>query len=80
MVLTDMTMPVMNGAELTRRFKQLSPATPVFLCIGFSEIIDEERAKRMGNDGYLPKPVIKRHLAQTLYDVLRKKGATGSGQ
>ena len=74
LVLTDMTMPVMNGAELTRRIKQLSPATPVIICTGFSDIIDEEKAKRMGIDGYLLKPIIKKELAQTLHRVVEKKG------
>ena len=80
LVLTDMTMPVMNGAELTRRIKQLCPATPVVLCTGFSEIMDEQKAKRMGIDGFLLKPVIKRQLALTIFEVLRKKGANGSVQ
>ena len=78
LVLTDMSMPVMNGAELTRRIKQLSPATPVILCTGFSDIMDEEKARRMGIDGYLLKPVIKRQLAQTIHEAMRKKGATDS--
>ncbi len=73
LVLTDMAMPVMNGAELTRRLKQLSPATPVVLCTGFSDTMDEDKAKRMGLDGFLLKPVIKRQLAQAIHDALRKK-------
>ncbi|MCX5875260.1 MAG: PAS domain S-box protein [Deltaproteobacteria bacterium] len=76
LVLTDMTMPGMNGAELARRIKQLSPATPVILCTGFSDIMDEEKAKRMGIDAYLLKPIIRRQLAQTLYEALQKKGAS----
>ena len=77
LVLTDMSMPVMNGAELTRRIKQLSPATPVILCTGFSNITDEGMAKRMGIDGYLLKPIIKRQLAQTIHEVMQKKGTSG---
>ncbi|MBA3006004.1 MAG: PAS domain-containing protein [Proteobacteria bacterium] len=77
LVLTDMNMPVMNGGELARRIKQLSPVMPVVLCTGFSEIMDEEKARRMGIDGYMTKPVIQRQLAQTLHDVLEKKGGSG---
>jgi PAS domain S-box-containing protein len=47
LVLTDMNMPVMNGAELAKRIKQLSPSMPVVLCTGLSEIMDEKRAKMM---------------------------------
>ena len=73
LVLTDMTMPTMNGAELTRRIKHLDPAMPVVLCTGFSDIIDENKAKMMGVDGYLLKPVIKSQLAQTIHEVLGSK-------
>ncbi|WP_159441371.1 hybrid sensor histidine kinase/response regulator [Desulfopila aestuarii] len=76
LVLTDMNMPVMNGVELARKIKQLSPAMPVVLCTGFSEIIDEGKARRMGIDGYMTKPVIQRQLAQTLHDILEKKGGS----
>ena len=77
LVLTDMTMPVMNGAELTRRIKLLNPAMPVVLCTGFSEIMDEEKAKRIGVAGYLFKPVERRQLAQTIQKALGKKGLGG---
>ncbi len=73
LVFTDMTMPGMTGAELARRIKQLNPAMPVVLCTGFSESIDEEKARRMGIDGYLLKPVIKRQLAQTIHEVMGKR-------
>jgi CheY-like chemotaxis protein len=62
LVLTDMNMPVMNGADLTHRIKQLSPAMPVVLCTGFSEIMDEEKARRMGIDDFMMKPVIQRQV------------------
>lgn len=77
LVLTDMNMPVMNGAEVARQIKQLSPIMPVVLCTGFSETIDEEKARRMGIDGYMMKPVIQRQLAQTLHDVLGRKSGDG---
>ena len=79
LVLTDMTMPGMNGAELTRRIKQLRPATPVVLCTGFSEIMDAEKARRMGIDGYLLKPVVLRQLAQTIHQAMGKKAPAGTG-
>ncbi|MDA3970278.1 MAG: ATP-binding protein [Desulfobulbaceae bacterium] len=76
LVLTDMTMPVMNGAELARRIKLLSPTMPVVLCTGFSAIMDEKKARRMGIDGYMMKPVILHKLAQTLHDILEKKSGS----
>lgn len=79
LVLTDMTMPGMNGAELARRIKQLSPATPVIICTGFSDIMNGEKAKQLGIDGYLFKPVAMQQLAQALHDALRKGDAVVQG-
>ena len=78
LVLTDMNMPAMNGAELTRRIKTLSPEMPVVLCTGFSEIIDEKKARWSGIDGFIMKPATRRQLAQTIHDVLEKRGGSGT--
>ena len=78
LVLTDMNMPAMNGAELTRRIKMLSPEMPVVLCTGFSEIIDEKKAKSSGIDGFIMKPATRRQLAQTIHDVLEKRGGSAT--
>jgi len=80
LVLTDMTMPEMNGAELAFKVKQLRPGTPVILCTGFSDIMDEGKARRMGIDGYLLKPINRQQLAQTLAEALQKKKVSDSGQ
>ncbi len=77
LVLTDMNMPVMNGAELAKRIKQLNPSMPVVLCTGFSEIMDEKKARMMGIDGYLMKPVVQHQLAKTIHEILSKKCAGG---
>ncbi|MDP2104402.1 MAG: PAS domain-containing protein, partial [Desulfobulbaceae bacterium] len=73
LVLTDMTMPGMNGVELTRKIKRLSPVTPVVLCTGFSDLMDAEKAKRIGLDGFLLKPVIRSQLAKALHEARQKK-------
>ncbi|WP_417912738.1 MASE3 domain-containing protein, partial [Candidatus Electronema sp. TJ] len=44
LLLTDMTMPQMTGAELAAKFLARRPELPVLLCTGFSELIDEHRA------------------------------------
>jgi len=74
LLLTDMSMPGMNGTELIHRIKQIRPTIPVLLCTGFSDIMNEEKAKRLGIDGFLLKPIIKRQLAQTIHEIMEKKG------
>ena len=58
LVITDMTMPSMTGAELAQKIMTISPRTPVILCTGQSELINRERALAMGIRDYLNKPIL----------------------
>lgn len=70
LVITDMTMPSITGAELARRMVAVKPGMPIILCTGFSEIMDEEKAKAIGIREYIMKPVIKSELAKIVRTVL----------
>jgi CheY-like chemotaxis protein len=70
LVLTDMTMPKMTGAELTREVLSLRPKLPVIMITGFSEIIDKDKAQRMGVKEFILKPVKKEKLSQVVNRVL----------
>jgi CheY-like chemotaxis protein len=48
LVITDMTMPNMTGAELAIKILQIRPDMPIVLCTGFSEQISEKKAKSLG--------------------------------
>ncbi len=74
-MITDMTMPKMSGAELIQRIRRIRPDIPVILCTGFSELIDKEKASILGIKKYLMKPVIKRDLASAIREVLDEKSA-----
>ncbi|MEW6500237.1 MAG: MASE3 domain-containing protein, partial [Thermodesulfobacteriota bacterium] len=70
LVLTDMAMPHMNGAELARQLLARRPGLPVILCTGFSEIINEEKAKTLGICRLLMKPVLRDELARVVREAL----------
>ncbi len=70
LVITDMTMPKMTGDVLTQRIHSKRPDIPVIMCTGFSEIIDEQKAKALGIEAFLYKPVIKAKLLETIRKVL----------
>ncbi|MGB5684418.1 MAG: MASE3 domain-containing protein [Candidatus Electrothrix sp.] len=70
LVLTDMTMPKMTGDELTRKLLALRPDLPVIICTGFSELIDEEKARELGARALMMKPLTKRELACAVRQVL----------
>ena len=72
LVITDMTMPQLTGLDLTRELLHDQPDLPVILCTGFSEKINDEKAKSLGIKGLLMKPFILRDLAEMIRKVLDK--------
>jgi PAS domain S-box-containing protein len=56
LVLTDITMPGMDGIEFLRKVKRHSNSMPVILMTGISLNQVESAAKKYGADGYLVKP------------------------
>ena len=69
-VITDMTMPKMTGAQLSQKLLEIKPDIPIIICTGFSEKINEEKAKHMGIRGYVMKPVVINELAKKIRNVL----------
>ncbi len=63
LVITDMTMPNMTGAQLIKEVMEIRPDMPTILCTGFSEKMSPEKATVLGIKGYLMKPIIKNELA-----------------
>jgi CheY-like chemotaxis protein len=70
LVITDMNMPNLTGDKLATKLKSIKPGIPVIICTGFSVKIDEKKAKALGINGCLMKPVIKSELAQMVRKVL----------
>ncbi len=56
-VLTDLTMPGMDGIELVRRIRDSDPALPVFLMTANATIERAVEGIRAGATEFLPKPV-----------------------
>ena len=72
LVITDMTMPNMTGVELAPRLREIRSDIPIIMCTGFSETIDEDRAKNMGIPAYIMKPFLIDEIAKTIRKVLEK--------
>ena len=70
LVITDMSMPKMSGDRLAEAIKQIRPGTPVIICTGFSRMISQVKAKKMGVASVLMKPLTLEDLAMTVNDVL----------
>lgn len=74
-LITDMTMPELNGAELIHRIRNIRPSLPIILCTGFSDLIDESKATHLGIQKYLTKPVDRHELATALREILDNREA-----
>ena len=72
-VVTDMTMPKMTGERLAQELISIRPDIPIILCTGFSEQINEQKAKAIGIKAFLMKPLTVNQLAKTVRAVLEKK-------
>jgi PAS domain S-box-containing protein len=73
LVITDMTMPRMTGDQLLKEILKIRSDIPTMLCTGFSEKIDEERAKKIGIRQYVEKPINRSDLAKFVRKVLDEK-------
>ncbi len=66
LILMDVQLPGIDGLELTRRLKS-DPATQDIMILGLTAYAmkgDKERIVAAGCDGYVPKPIDTRTLAQ----------------
>ncbi len=68
LVITDMLMPEMTGAELAREFLGQRPDIPIVMLTGHSGNFDKKRATMSGIKELLVKPVKK----EKLYQIVRK--------
>ncbi|MEA1926652.1 MAG: PAS domain S-box protein [Candidatus Auribacterota bacterium] len=70
LVLLDIRMKGMGGAEALRKFKEKTPDLPIIVCSGYTDDITVNRLRRMGAGAYLPKPFEYKVLAATIRELL----------
>jgi two-component system cell cycle sensor histidine kinase/response regulator CckA len=75
LVITDNTMPKMNGMELAKRLHQIRPNLPVILVTGFSEQMSRDEAKAKGFADLLLKPILNYNLAVAVRKALDESAA-----
>jgi len=70
LVITDQTMPIMTGSELSRKLRRIRSDIPIILCTGFSEAVDEDKARTKGIREFIMKPFTTKEMAETIRRVL----------
>jgi signal transduction histidine kinase len=68
LVITDQSMPEMNGLQLAEAIKELSPSTPIILLTGFGDEM-QARGRLTGVDLVLGKPASASDLRRAVHQV-----------
>src|SRR5262245_4691794 len=71
-VITDERMPGLSGSTLIREVRRISAAIPIVLMSGFVGAAAELKARELGANDVLRKPLLARDLAASLARVLQR--------
>jgi DNA-binding NarL/FixJ family response regulator len=67
-VLMDISMPVMDGVEATRRIREVRPGSCVLMLTGSNAAVDVDRARDAGAAGYVTKDRIASQLVEAIVE------------
>jgi DNA-binding NtrC family response regulator len=66
-LLTDQTMPGMNGIELAAEIRSIAPTLPVIIMSGYYSRIAPEMLQQMGFVSLISKPFTNEELASAVH-------------
>lgn len=69
-VITDMRMPKMNGMDLLKEIKELSPHTPVVVVTAHGTVSGAVETMKSGASDYLPKPFSATKLHEVVEELI----------
>ncbi len=77
LVITDLTMPQMNGADLSREVLKIRPELPIILCTGYSNSSTMDEARKLNIREFITKPLLLKDLGLRVRRILdvSKKGS-----
>ena len=78
-LLTDLTMPAMSGADLAERVLAVRPDLPIVMATGYGHVMSEERARELGLRPLLYKPFTMVALGDAIQDALASARADAGG-
>lgn len=79
LLLLDLMLPGMDGLEVCRRVRQESDV-PILMLTARDDDVDRILGLELGADDYLTKPFHARELVLRIRAILRRSGATYTGQ
>ncbi|HNQ43379.1 MAG TPA: response regulator, partial [Candidatus Cloacimonadota bacterium] len=72
-VITDTTMPYMNGVDLAAKLLLAKPEIPIIICTGFTTLISVDDARSKGIRDFVMKPFKIRDISARIRDILDHK-------
>ncbi len=75
LVITDLTMPGLDGVKLCNQLLQIKPGLPVILSTGYNGMMSEDTAREHGFRGLLVKPSTTRALGEAVHRALHPSTA-----
>ncbi len=72
LILLDLTLPGMNGGEITERVREENVTTPIIILTGHDDIEHKVKLLNMGADDYVIKPFSFDELIARINSVLRR--------
>ncbi|MDH5426302.1 MAG: response regulator [Gammaproteobacteria bacterium] len=70
LVITDQTMPEMNGYEMSKVMLDIRQDIPIIMQTGYSSIVDEKSARALGIKVFLNKPLEQRILLREIKNIM----------
>jgi DNA-binding NtrC family response regulator len=70
-VITDLTMPGLDGIKLGKQLLEIDSRLPIILTTGYSGVTTEESLRELGFKGLLTKPATARMLAEAIHRALQ---------
>ncbi len=70
LLITDQTMPNLQGNELIREVKAIAPELPAILCTGFSSVVNAQNVDQYDIDAFCTKPIRIGELSELIQSVL----------
>ena len=70
LLITDQTMPLLTGVELSKMVLSLLPGFPIILCTGHSPRLYEQEALDVGINRFISKPLVGKEFVRVVREVL----------
>lgn len=77
-VILDINLPMMNGFEICKNFRDFNTHTPIIMLTALGELDDKIEAYKHGADDYLTKPFFMKELLLRVNALTKRKNLINS--